>query len=144
MQAPSPSRLASPKAARLARPLGRAPQAARLFYAALTALSLSACRELEGRFLSGDGKFVGSYRTTWGPIVLRQQGDELEGLYRRGELRCLSEDRTLRCMWAQGHASGRAILRRRDDGLLEGTWGRGDRDNDGGAWLWAPDERPPR
>lgn len=106
-------------------------------------LGLAACRGSD-RGLLGlvEDRFVGSYRTTWGPVVLRERDDELEGLYRRGHLRCVPESRVLHCAWMQGQASGRAILRRRDDGVLEGTWGRGERDEGGGAWLWAPDPRP--
>ena len=152
MAAPRPSRSAplapppSPSASRAARglllrALGGGARRARAWGlgALVTTLALTACSREAGTGIFGDDRFVGSYRTTWGPVVLREQGDELEGLYRRGHLRCVPDGRRLHCAWAQGSASGQATLRRRDDGLLEGTWGRGERDDDGGTWLWAPD-----
>ncbi len=113
-----------------------------LWAAFTAAYALAGCKALEGGLPGSDEKrYVGSYRTTWGPVVLRDGGDELEGVYRRGQLRCVPEDKRLHCVWTQGQASGQATLRRRDDGVLEGSWGRGESDSDGGAWLWAPDER---
>lgn len=91
-----------------------------------------------------EDRFVGSYQTTWGPVALRDAGDELEGVYRRGQLRCVPEGARLHCLWTQGHASGRALLRHRDDGVLEGTWGRGEREDGGGVWLWVPEPKRER
>jgi hypothetical protein len=130
------------KGAPLTPPAYRRVRPPRALVRAALGLALTACQGREiGLLAPFEDQFVGSYQTTWGPVLLRERDDELEGAYRRGQLRCIAEGQRLRCLWSQGRASGRATLQRRGDGVLEGTWGRGERDDDGGAWLWVPEPR---
>lgn len=39
-----------------------------------------------------------------------------------------------RCEWRSGEARGKARFRVEPDGRWQGTWGHGERDDDGGAW----------
>ena len=44
----------------------------------------------------------------------------------------------LACNWVEGQGDGHATLRRKPDGRIEGTWGNGASDSDGGAWTLVP------
>ena len=44
----------------------------------------------------------------------------------------------LACEWVEGSADGHATLHRKTDGRLEGTWGNGASDADGGVWTLVP------
>lgn len=94
---------------------------------ALSLALLAACKPTH--------RLAGSYRSTWGRCVVAVQGKDASIAYPRGAMRCLIDDATLRCNWQSGAAQGKAVFREQPDRSLAGTWGNGESDQDGGAWV---------
>ena len=83
-------------------------------------------------------QLAGDYHSTWGLCVLEVRGPTATIRYPRGVMNCQVEaPLTFRCGWQSGTARGKALLRAQEDRTLRGTWGRGESDSDGGAWVMA-------
>jgi hypothetical protein len=82
--------------------------------------------------------FAGTYRSTWGDTVFTAQGDKVNATYPGGSLACAVKEGALDCAWKEGSATGKAHLTRSSSGDIEGTWGNGESDKDGGKWTFAP------
>jgi hypothetical protein len=82
--------------------------------------------------------FAGAYRSTWGETVFAAQGDKVDATYPGGSLACAVKEGALDCSWKEGNAAGKAHLTRSPSGDIEGTWGNGESDKDGGKWTFTP------
>ena len=87
-------------------------------------------------------RLAGDYRSTWGGCQVAVRDRDAVVHYPRGVMTCeLSAADTqppatvARCSWQSNEARGRARFRIEPGGRWEGTWGRGDSDGDGGAWV---------
>ena len=81
----------------------------------------------------------GDFSSERGMVHLTAEPDgTLAGTYAGGILTCKNERDLLACRWYQGTSEGRATLRRKPDGRVEGTWGNGPSDDDGGSWTLVP------
>jgi len=85
--------------------------------------------------------FAGTWKTTWGDLVLTQEGDAVRGNYGSGEkagsIRGAVSGPRLSFSWREGRKRGRGYFDMVYDGknvLIEGRWGNGDSDTNGGAW----------
>ena len=69
-----------------------------------------------------------------------EPGGALAGWYEsQGVLTCATAGtNAYSCHWYNGNNVGRATFRRAASGRLEGTWGSGESDTDGGAWTLVP------
>jgi len=95
------------------------------------ALALVACKPATERV-------AGQYRSTWGQCTVEVQNNDAVISYPRGAMHCQIEKETLfRCGWQSGDARGKATFTSQSDQTLRGTWGHGDSDSDGGAWVMA-------
>lgn len=83
---------------------------------------------------------TGTYTGTWGDTTLRQDGDHVTGAYAYDDGRIDGEldGDTLRFAWTEDSGSGRGVFQVLPDGSMQGTWGSGDSDSDGGAWVLSP------
>jgi hypothetical protein len=82
-------------------------------------------------------RVTGTYHSNWDDVTLVQDGDRVHGTYvccGGGTIEGrIIEGRTLRYMWRQPSATGMGVWRI-SDGRLDGTWGSGQSDSDGGRW----------
>jgi hypothetical protein len=92
------------------------------------------------RALPAGVSFAGTWDSTWGKMVLTQEGSKVHGHftgYREGGVSGQLEGDVYRFVWDQlkprGH--GRGYLQISPDGNhLEGRWGYGKKADDGGRW----------
>jgi hypothetical protein len=83
----------------------------------------------------------GPYRSNWDDVHLEQRGRHVTGSYvccGGGTIDGTIEGRTVRYRWKQPGGEGRGIWTIRD-GRLDGTWGVGNDEDDGGRWDLTPD-----
>jgi hypothetical protein len=80
---------------------------------------------------------TGQYRSNWDDVRLVQDGDRVTGTYvccGGGTIEGrIVEGRTVRYRWKQPGGTGLGVWTIRG-GRLDGTWGSGQRDRDGGRW----------
>jgi hypothetical protein len=79
---------------------------------------------------------VGRWSSSWGASDLLVSGAEVSGTWDEGDFKgTASEDGVLSLVWKhRDGTSGKATLRA-SEGALDGTWGFGDDDKGGGAWV---------
>lgn len=82
--------------------------------------------------------FRGTYRAAWGDTVFTQAGKVVVASYPGGSLDCMASGDVLECTWKEGIGGGKARLTRQASGTLQGTWGNGADDHDGGQWTFVP------
>ncbi|MDB4961130.1 MAG: hypothetical protein JWP01_1129 [Myxococcales bacterium] len=78
----------------------------------------------------------GPYGSNWDDVHLQQRGRHVTGSYvccGGGTIDGTIEGRTVRYRWRQPGGEGRGIWTL-GDGSLEGTWGVGNDEDDGGRW----------
>jgi hypothetical protein len=84
--------------------------------------------------------FAGTWDSTWGRMVLRQEGRKVHGTftgYREGGLTGQLDGDVYNFIWDQRlpRQHGHGFMQMSPDGLhLEGRWGYLDDDNQGGRW----------
>lgn len=90
---------------------------------------------------------AGTWDSTYGEVQLTQQGNRIKGVYPccgGGTLEGrIIENRVVKFHWVepQGAGEGDGIWHLRG-GKLEGSWGRGQSETDGGTWnLWRPNQQ---
>lgn len=85
--------------------------------------------------------FSGDWETNWGPVVMKQEGSKVTGVYTyKGILGVIKGDvngNTLDFNWAEtkggaGSGLGRFVMNA-DGGSFSGSWGSSDRSS-GGEW----------
>lgn len=88
----------------------------------------------------------GTWDSTYGEVRLTQQGNRIKGVYPccgGGTLEGrIVENRVVKFHWIEPHGAGEGegIWHIRG-GKLEGSWGRGQSETDGGIWnLWRPNQ----
>ncbi|HTJ84351.1 MAG TPA: hypothetical protein VL400_21680 [Polyangiaceae bacterium] len=89
---------------------------------------------------SGDeavaGSFAGEYISTYGTVTLTEGGGKVTGGYPGGKLDCTPSGAFIDCDWRDSSGTGKARLKRVATGDLDGTWGNGASNSDGGRWLF--------
>lgn len=81
----------------------------------------------------------GDFSSDRGMVHLTAEPDgTLAGTFSGGVITCRAKGEQLSCRWYDRSGEGRATLRRTPEGRLEGTWGNGASDADGGGWTLAP------
>ncbi len=81
----------------------------------------------------------GDFSSERGMVHLVAEPDgTLAGTFTGGVVTCHAKNEDLSCRWYDRNGEGRAKLRRTADGRLEGTWGNGASQDDGGGWTLAP------
>jgi hypothetical protein len=80
--------------------------------------------------------FAGVYRSTYGDVRVRQEGNVVKGKYNSGTFTCAAAGKSLDCSWDEGSSVGKAKLAKLDNGDLDGTWGNGGSATDGGRGLY--------
>ena len=88
--------------------------------------------------------FAGEYISTWGKVKCSQVLDNVNCLYTysNGSLDCkIQEEKKLDCAWDENGGSGKARFEKKDNGRLEGTWGRGESYTNGGRWIFTPKKK---
>lgn len=84
--------------------------------------------------------FTGKYVTNYGVARCTQVKKNVNCLYagQKGSVDCkVDDDDSLDCSWEEdGEGTGKARLRRQDNGDLKGTWGYNDSEKNGGAWFF--------
>jgi hypothetical protein len=80
---------------------------------------------------------TGSYTGTWGAMTLQQQGTHVTGryAYQGGALDGTLDGDTLRFTWVEDDGAGHGVFQVMPDGSMQGTWGIGDSETDGGPWV---------
>jgi hypothetical protein len=84
--------------------------------------------------------FTGTWDSTWGKMVLAQEGHKVHGTftgYREGALSGTNEGDVFKFVWDQRvpRQHGHGFMQLSPDGLhLEGRWGYMDDDVEGGRW----------
>jgi hypothetical protein len=111
---------------------------------ALSLLTLAACatgyERPRPRPLSPGASFVGTWDSTWGRMVLAQEGKRVHGTftgYREGGLTGQLDGDIFRFIWDQRvpRQHGHGFLQISPDGLhVEGRWGYDKDDIEGGRW----------
>src|SRR5262249_10350472 len=81
-------------------------------------------------------QFAGVYRSTYGDVRVRQEGNVVKGKYNSGKFTCAASGKDLDCSWDEGSTIGKAKLTKQANGDLDGTWGNGGSATDGGRWLF--------
>lgn len=80
---------------------------------------------------------TGEYKSNWDDVTLRQNGDRIHGTYvccGGGTIEGrIIEGRVIKYSWTQPGGSGRGVWTI-EHGRLEGTWGVGQSESDGGRW----------
>jgi hypothetical protein len=90
--------------------------------------------------LSANASFAGTWDSTWGRMVLRQEGRHVHGTftgYREGGVSGDLDGDVWRFVWDQLHprSHGRGFMQLSPDGQhLEGRWGYLKDDIEGGRW----------
>jgi hypothetical protein len=85
---------------------------------------------------------AGSWDSTYGIVQITQQGNRVTGQYPccgGGTLNGRIVEGFVKFHWSEprGAGEGEGVWRIEKDGTLDGSWGRGQSDTDGGAWtLW--------
>lgn len=82
--------------------------------------------------------FAGTYRSNFGPTTFAQNGSAIAATYPKGSMVCQPSGNTLDCDWKEGGLSGKAKLTKAADGTLNGTWGNGASNTNGGSWVFTP------
>jgi len=83
---------------------------------------------------------TGEYTSNWDDVSLAQSGTRVSGQYvccGGGTIEgTLIEGRVIRYRWAEASSGtgGLGVWTVKKDGTLEGTWGWGNSDTDGGPW----------
>jgi len=122
----------------------RAVSASIRLLACASALALAACAggydHPKVRSLPSGVSFTGTWDSTWGKMVLEQQGKHVRGTftgYREGGVSGDLEGDIFRFIWDQRvpRSHGHGYLQISPDGThLEGRWGYMKDDADGGRW----------
>lgn len=85
----------------------------------------------------GRRSLAGDYESNWDDVRLVQDGDRITGTYvccGGGTIEGrLIEGRVIRYRWRQPGGEGRGVWHVKD-GRLDGTWGSGEHESDGGRW----------
>jgi len=82
------------------------------------------------------GSFAGDYISTYGTVTLAEAGGKVTGGYPGGTLNCVPSGAIIDCDWKDSSGSGKARLTRQATGNLDGTWGNGASNSNGGRWLF--------
>jgi hypothetical protein len=81
---------------------------------------------------------TGDYASNWDDVRLVQEGSYVHGTYvccGGGTIEGrIYEGRVIRYHWKQPAAEGEGVWEIMPSGRLEGTWGSGQSDDDGGRW----------
>lgn len=118
--------------------------------AALAAVTLGACsgaRPKPGPLPPGMS-FAGNWDSTWGRMVLHQEGPKVHGTftgYREGGVTGKHQGDVFKFVWDQRvpRQHGHGYMQLSPDGLhLEGRWGYDDDDYHGGRWAADRDTAP--
>jgi hypothetical protein len=83
--------------------------------------------------------FTGTWSTSWGAVVLKQDEDKVTGTYggpTPGRISGVVKENVLYFNWAgNGGGKGRGTFRLSQDGnSFKGTWGMGTSNSGGGTW----------
>jgi hypothetical protein len=115
--------------------------AAYLLAAALAGCAAPAAYEKpQSRPLPAGVSFAGRWDSTWGKMILRQDGHKISGSftgYRDGGLTGTVEGDLFRFIWdqRQPRQHGHGFMQITPDGMhLEGRWGYLDDEGEGGRW----------
>jgi hypothetical protein len=85
---------------------------------------------------------AGTWDSTYGNVRITQQGNRVSGQYPccgGGTFKGRIVEGFVKFHWSEprGAGEGEGVWRIKKDGTLEGSWGRGQSDTDGGEWnLW--------
>ena len=110
---------------------------------AVAALALSACAGYDRpspRSLPSGVSFNGTWDSTWGKMILMQEGKHVHGTFtgfREGGVSGDLDGDVFHFVWDQlrPHSHGHGFLQISPDGThLEGRWGYAKDDGDGGRW----------
>src|SRR5688572_6374624 len=91
-------------------------------------------------------RIAGTWDSSYGEVTLTQQGNRIKGVYPccgGGTLEGrIIENRVVKFHWIEPHGAGEGEgIWRIKAGKLEGSWGRGQSETDGGTWnLWRPQQ----
>ena len=100
-------------------------------------LAVALTTTLAGASARSQVSVAGDYQSNWDEVQLRQRGDRVTGTYvccGGGTIEGrIIEGRILRYRWQQPGAEGHGVWTI-GDGRLDGTWGWGMDDDDGGRW----------
>jgi hypothetical protein len=115
----------------------------RLAFAILVAVAVTGCSGIprpKPRPLSSGTSFAGTWESTWGKLVLRQEGNRVSGSFtgfREGGLTGTLDGDVWHFIWDQRvpHQHGNGFMQLSPDGQhLEGRWGYLKDDIEGGRW----------
>jgi hypothetical protein len=123
-------------AASLVACVQQAPQAVAIAPLPVASGTIEPVVEMRTKKSLDDGDFTSD---KGGMVHLTAAADgSLSGTYTNGILTCSA---ALACLWYEGGTTGRATFQRKRDGKLDGTWGNGESDTDGGTWTLVPVKR---
>ncbi|MDF1656557.1 MAG: hypothetical protein P1U58_03025 [Verrucomicrobiales bacterium] len=89
--------------------------------------------------LADDSRFLGTWSTNWGLLVIKQGEEKIEGKYTgafAGTIEGIIKEDKLHVTWKQTNGEwGSAVFTVSSDGkALSGTWGATKSETNGGSW----------